>query len=164
MQERFPSVQRLDPVTKFPDDDVIFIGTCTVSVYNIARLAETVQYFTSLGLIFHTSQVQFPSYLSTRVLPGEIKRQITADLELFLSDLDNRLARCWQGSSLWQSADARETQKFRIERFVRNSLSYMNAQDFGHEFAKFHEYDVEFSKASGSPSAFEVFPEWKTYV
>ncbi len=164
LQKRFPSQQRLDPINNFPDDDVIFIGTCTVSVYNVARLAETVRFFTKLGLVFHTSQVQRPFHLNTRVLPAGIKRGVTEKLNAFLLNLDQELADCWEEQDIWQNHRARETQKYRIHRFVQNSITFMNAEDCSQSYKSFIEFDRKLQSAAGSKGIFDFYPEWQAYV
>lgn len=164
MQARFPSENRLEPVTQFPDDQVILIGTCTVSLFNVARLPETALYFTKLGLIFHTSQVQKPFHLSSQALPAAIKESITAKCEGFLQNLESELTDTWGDLAIWRSPKARQTQLYRIRKFLGNSISFMNAADLGGDFASTLEFENEFNKAVPGRGLLDVYPEWRPYV
>jgi hypothetical protein len=159
LQERFPTGNRLLPGQSFPGDQMIFLGTCTVSIYNVYRLPEIARYFTRLGLLFHTSQVQEPGYQSSQCLPSEAKEKITRKLEAFLENIKKEMDRDFTGQELWKNEDVKRTQLSRVRKFVGNSIAYMNARDRSHLYPRLKEFESAFAKASQTKRFEDIYPE-----
>lgn len=144
---------------RYSPEQMMFLGTCTVSVYNIYRLPEIARYFTRLGLFFHTSQVQEPAHQSSQCLPSKAKARVSEKLNAFLENVKRELEQDFNSHPAWEKAEARATQVSRIRRFVGNSVSYMNARGDSADFEKLQQFENLFAKASASKSFAQMYPE-----
>jgi radical SAM protein with 4Fe4S-binding SPASM domain len=154
--ERFP-IENKEPYKFFPSEKVVIVGTCTVSIYNVARLDRIANFITGLGAVFHTSQVNYPPFQSSQVLPAESKRKITENLSKFIDDVEGNIQ--WGDSPLWNTAAAREIQKRRVYRFIKNSIHHMNGAD-KHDalYGRFLEFEKQFNQHKDiPPEGFERF-------
>jgi MoaA/NifB/PqqE/SkfB family radical SAM enzyme len=140
-----------------------FIGTITCSVYNVPRIIECVEYVTSLGLSFHTSQVQFPEVLSSQVLPAEEKEKINRRIDDFVENIDVRMEESFLRHKRWHSQWARKDQIERVRLHLNNTKDFMNHYDRQDLFGNFLEYD-RLLDAEGRPRIFEIYPDWKLYL
>jgi radical SAM protein with 4Fe4S-binding SPASM domain len=147
--ERYP-IKNTSPYKLFPNEKVVIICTCTVSIYNIARLDRVAAFAIEMGGLFHTSQVNYPQFQSTRVLPKSAKKKITERLTHFIENLDTELD--WGNHPLWKTAESRDIQTRRIYRFIKNSLLHMNGGDL-HEshFEEFLQFEEKFNKSKNIP-------------
>lgn len=156
--ERYP-ITNEKPNSIFPEEKVVIHGTCTVSAYNIARLDKIANFITSIGALFHTSQVHYPPFQSSCVLPKEVKKKITQNLQRYLVLLEDEMD--WGDHPMWASPELRTLQLRRIYRFVRNSFVNMNSKDTeDHYFRRFIEFEKAFNRSKGvSDADFEHFLE-----
>jgi len=153
--ERYP-VENKNPNRVFPQEKVVIIGTCTVSAYNIGRLDHIAKFITSIGAIFHASQVVYPPFQASTMMPAEAKAAITRRLNHFLVDIDELE---WGDHPIWKLDESRWLQKTRIFRHVKNSILAMNGQHTEEKyFRKFIEFERAFNRSKNIPDAhFEKF-------
>lgn len=133
--------------------------TATTSVYNVNMLPEMAKYFTELGGFFHSSQVQYPYFLSSQILPVKYKQEITQRTSEFLSNLDSEMASVWGSHRVWDCLESRDLQVERIHKYVTNSLQHMNGVDDSKNFHKFFEFEDLYNASNGQlpENSLEVF-------
>lgn len=142
-----------------PGRRLYFIGTCTTSAYNVARLPEIMKYITSLGLWAHTSIVEYPTFLSPQVLPNHIKKQIAERCYRFLDNLDTELAEEFK-LPFWQEVDTRvDRQKARIIKWTSNCVRFMLGNDQSHLFEQFLKFNSFLD--NNNRMLFELYPEFR---
>lgn len=143
---------------------VFLKSSCTFSVYNVGQAMQTALYITSLGLKFHSSQVETPSFLNSQLLPNVIKKSITRNVERDLKNLDKILKPYWEKHPRWKSEFMRKYQTESIQTYVKNSLLHMNATDKSSEFPEFLSFEKEFNKDWQKDSIFKFYPTWKALL
>jgi len=130
--------------------------TTTISIYNISRLVDIVKFVNAAGGLFHTSIVQYPKAINPKVLPKDIKDQITAEWAAFKSTLDTD-AELWLHDK-WQNAKLVETQKRRIIRYGDYAVNYMNAEDYSSDLKETADY-INFMDQHNNTDFKSVYPE-----
>lgn len=128
-------------------------ATCTVSLYNITRFVDIIEYFTSLNVYFHTSLVQYPEALNIKLLPQHLKDKITNDFNEWINN--DPISTIYKLSS---TLDA-DKQLSRIKNFGNNVIKYMNSEDKHDDWHKF----IDYSKALDNhhnTSLFTTYPEY----
>jgi len=131
--------------------NIMLTGTFTSSMMNITRMIDTIKYFATLGSNFHTSLVQYPRAISVKVLPKELKQQVTQEWEN-LKSLDD---------APWFSNRMRKRRDYWIKN-GDNVINYMNGEDWSDLMPAFQKYvDVQ-DKFHGT-SFLTVYPEFKPY-
>lgn len=107
----------------------ILVGTMTLSLYNVERFIETAQFITELGLLFHTSQVQNPPFLSIRALPLKAKEALRKKIEVFLTEIEKELIPSFDcRAELWPD-QRRQKQVGRIQAHAKSLLIYLLSED-----------------------------------
>lgn len=134
--------------------------TITVSVYNISRLADCVKFINSIGGYFHTSLVQYPKPLNPKVLPEEIKKQITLDWNEFLDDMHNQR---WWNHENWKDQRSVNEQIKRIKSYGSSVIEYMNSEDYSSTLPETKKYILMLDDANGGNFR-EIYPELATLV
>lgn len=119
-------------------------ATCTTSMLNITKFPEIILYFNSLGVHFHASIVQYPLALNPKLLPVELKDQVT---DRYLSVL----------SSLQRSQNYD-----RIKKYGDNVIDYMNSDDID-KFDMFLDYCTSLDQFHKT-DLFSVYPEFKPFA
>ncbi len=135
-------------------DNVELSGTCTISLLNITRLVEMVDYVIGLDVYFHASLVQYPNALNIKLLPVHMKKKITQDFNDWLYQ-DPLLT--IKSRSKKVSADL---QLEKIRRYVGQVLSYMNSEDRFDQWAEFLNYSGALDRYHKT-DLYEVYPEYK---
>lgn len=135
-------------------------ATCTTSVYNIERLPEAMNWFTSLGCWAHASLVSYPKFLSVHVLPPKLKQEINKKIDDFIANLDTALD--WQSHPMWGSKDNRDKQKDLIKLYVGNCQNYMNGSNDERGWPIFLQFDDILSNKKNS--ILDIYPHWKKYI
>lgn len=147
-----------------PDLKLIkFLGTLTTSAYNVARILESVEFFTEMGLFFHTSQVEYPLHVNSQVLPIEEKKRVTERVSKFLSELEKNMDPIFSRNPFWQDQANRDRQLYRIREFVKASIDFMNHADKSDLFHKFLTYDHLLDK-NEDENILNLYPHWKNYL
>ena len=133
-------------------------ATCTTSMLNITRLTDIFDYFNSLGAYIHTSLVQYPRALNPRLLPPELKQQVTAQWNDWITNAETNLRRTQTSNHV----DI-PTQIRRATRFGNSVVDYMNSEDW-HDahWQEFKNYTTALDKFHGT-DILEWYPEFKPY-
>lgn len=129
--------------------------TITVSIYNISRLVDCVKFINSIGGYFHTSLVQYPKPLNPKVLPENIKKQITSEWNKFLDDIHNEK---WWYHEKWKDIRSVKEQVKRIKSFGSSVIDYMNSEDYSSSLSETKKYILMLDKVNGG-SFQDVYPE-----
>lgn len=129
--------------------------TTTVSVYNITRLVDIVKFVNAAGGLFHTSIVQYPRAINPKVLPKDIKDQITRTWTEFKENIEDPAL--WTHSQ-WSNPRLVEQQKRRIVRYGDYAVNYMNAEDYSNELAETADY-IRFMDQQNNTDFKSVYPE-----
>ena len=88
--------------SELPANQFNLTTTCTVSLYNISRFDDIIEYYVSLDCPFHCSLVQYPEALNIQHIPKKMKDIITKRVYNKIDKLgnikENRLAKIvkWQ--------------------------------------------------------------------
>lgn len=128
-------------------------ATCTTSLLNITRIVDIAKYFYSLGVTFHTSLVQFPRALNPKLLPLELKEQVTHEwTEFRKADKD------WMGDD----TSLKQQTLHRWKQFGDNVIHYMNGEDWSEYWDEFIEY-VEAQDKHHGTNILDYYPEYKKY-
>ena len=133
-------------------------ATCTTSVLNITRLHHVIRYYISLRTGIHASIVQYPSQLNPRVLPKQLKENITHEWKNFVENLDNIL-----DEEKVFNKKYREYCKRRIPQVGNKMIKYMNSVDnFDSDWKSF----INFAKTQDeyhNTDILDYYPEFKEY-
>ena len=128
-------------------------ATCTVSLYNITRLVNVIEYFTTLDVYFHTSLVQYPNSLNIKLLPQHLKDKVTKDFnEWITNDPHGRV------KALSSTIDA-DKQVARIKNFGKNVIKYMNSEDKHNNWNEFLDYSAALDNHHKT-DLFSIYPEY----
>lgn len=141
-------------------ENIIMRGSMTVSLYNIERVRETVEYITRLGLFFHASFVQEPEILSIQALPKRRKEFIFRDLNDFMMSLDHYLENSFKHHSFWETKQRRTKQIFYVKKYLKEICDFMTERDDSHLFVDFLEYDFTIGESTGQ-TIIDFMPQWK---
>ena len=128
-------------------------ATCTVSLYNITRLVDVIEYFTKLDVYFHTSLVQYPNALNIKLLPQHLKDKITNDFNNWLDN--DPLDKVREMTSIINP----EKQVARIKKFGNNVIKYMNSEDKHDQWQTFLDYACALDNHHNT-NLFSVYPEY----
>jgi radical SAM protein with 4Fe4S-binding SPASM domain len=128
-------------------------ATCTVSLYNITRLVDVIEYFTKLDVYFHTSLVQYPEALNIKLLPQHLKNKITDDFNSWLED--DPLTKVISLSNKIKP----EKQVARIKKFGSNVIRYMNSDDKHDQWNTFLDYSSALDNFHNT-DLLKVYPEY----
>lgn len=128
-------------------------ATCTVSLYNITRLVDVIEYFTKLDVYFHTSLVQYPNALNIKLLPQHLKDKITNDFNNWLDDYP--LDKVREMTSIINP----EKQVARIKKFGNNVIKYMNSEDKHDQWQTFLDYARALDNYHNT-NLLSVYPEY----
>ena len=108
-------------------------ATCTVNLYNITRLVDVIEYYTNLDVYFHTSLVQYPKALNIKLLPKNLKDEVTRDVNNWFIDARDKV-------EMRSTKVNPQKQLQRITKFTQNVLNYMNSEDLHNEWKLFLDY------------------------
>lgn len=128
-------------------------ATCTTNLLNITRIVDIAKYYYNLGVAFHTSLVQFPRALNPKLLPLELKEQVTQEWKEFV-----------QGDKDWMGPDSKLKTKTidRWKSFGDNVVNYMNGEDWNEYWPEFIEY-VAAQDNHHNTNILDYYPEYKKY-
>jgi organic radical activating enzyme len=126
IEENFLRVRQLD--------NVVNEIHCTVQMYNITRLHELLDWAEPFGHKIYLNILNHPEELNIKVLPQELKTQVTQTLQNYLH----------------------------IDR-VKGVVDYMNAEDWSNKFSKFEYYTKQLDN-SRKQNILDVLPEFKQYL
>ncbi len=108
------------------------IVSCTVQIYNALSIAELFDYlkkFKKILPVLNLSNLFYPEYLSTQVLPAEAKKEATRRLEKVLQDLNERHV----------------THKYLVDN-IQQTIAFMNEKDCTHFIPQFKKTNAAFDK------------------
>ena len=108
-------------------------ATCTVNLYNITRLVDVIEYYTNLDVYFHTSLVQYPKALNIKLLPKNLKDEVTRNVNNWFIDARDKV-------EMRSTKVNPQKQLQRITKFTQNVLNYMNSEDLHNEWKLFLDY------------------------
>ena len=131
-------------------------ATCTTSVLNITRLTEIFEYYNSIGAYIHTSIVQYPQALNPRILPPEMKKQLTLKWDKWLENIEDNLTK-----NLQPNIDI-EMQIASAKRYGNQVMRYMNSKDEYKDWDKFVDY-TKILDQHHNTNILDVYPEFKMY-
>lgn len=138
-------------------DNIYLSATCTTSVLNITRMPQIFEYFNSLGAYIHTSLVQYPECLNPRILPKELKEQITEEWNSWLDDIEKNLAK-----GRHNKIDLDKQIKC-AKRYGNSVMTYMNSKDlYDQDWQKFIDYATILDKYHNT-DILKVYPEFIPY-
>lgn len=129
-------------------------ATCTVSLYNITRFVDIIEYFTKLNVYFHTSLVQYPQALNIKLLPQHLKDKVTEDFNNWMND--DPVSKVLSMSS---TIDA-DKQVKRIKTFGNNVIKYMNSENKNDQWNEFLDYSQALDDYHKT-DLFKTYPEYK---
>lgn len=141
-------------------DNIGVMITLTASMYNMTRFIDILEFYTSLGGYFHTSQVTTPIFLDTQVLPKTQKQQITHQWNQWLkNNPEKRIRELNVNSNLKM-----EWAMHLIKRFGGYAIDHMNAKDlFEEHFETFLKYASILDRKHNT-NLFEVYPEFNNII
>jgi len=125
------------------------IVSCTVQIYNALYLADLFDYlkkFKKILPVLNLSNLFFPEYLSTQVLPAAAKNEATARLQNVLKDLSDRQV----------------THKYLLDN-IEQTIAYMNEKDSTHLLSQFKKTNSAFDKKKNVKLA-SVLPELNQFL
>lgn len=131
-------------------------ATCTTSVLNITRLTDIFEYFNSIGSYIHTSLVQYPQALNPRILPPDMKKEITDNWNSWLDNIDENISK-----DLQSNIDL-DTQIKSAKRYGNQVIRYMNSKDQYKDWNMFQDY-ASILDAHHKTNILDVYPEFKPY-
>jgi len=153
-----PKVERNIRTANLELNNLHLNATCTTSMLNITRLTDIFDYFNSLGAYIHTSLVQYPQALNPRLLPPELKQQVTAQWKDWIANAETNLRRTQTSNHV----DI-QTQIKRATRFGNSVVDYMNSENWYDEhWQEFKNYTSALDKFHGT-DILEWYPEFKPY-
>lgn len=133
-------------------------ATCTTSLLNITRLTKIAEYFLSLGAYFHTSLVQYPRALNPKLLPKELKLQVTEEWIAWCRNIDANieyyLKKCRNNDI--------GTHRTQLLKFGNQVIEYMNSQDWHYHWPEFIDYSKILDQHLDT-DILEVYPEYSKY-
>lgn len=133
--------------------ELMLVGTCTTSVYNMARLPEIMDYFSRLDILAHTSLVEYPTFLSPQVLPLELKKSIEAKISSYLREIDGQR----------KTASADQLRKLeRIKKWTTNCLRFCLGSDESQGWPQFLKFNSFWDKEN--KRLMDIYPEWKRFI
>ena len=125
VEENFLKVRQLD--------NVVNEIHCTVQMYNITRLHEFLDWAEPFGHKIYLNILNHPEELNIRVLPQELKVQVTETLSKYIH----------------------------IPK-VQGAINYMNAENWVDKLPKFYYYTKQLDQ-SRDQNFYDVLPEFKKY-
>ena len=125
VEENFLRVRQLD--------NVVNEIHCTVQMYNITRLHEFLDWAEPFGHKIYLNILNHPEELNIRVLPQELKAQVTETLSNY-THIDK----------------------------VQGVINYMNAENWVDKLEKFYYYSKQLDQSRGQ-NLYDVLPEFKKY-
>ncbi len=125
VEENFLRVRQLD--------NVVNEIHCTVQMYNITRLHELLDWAEPFGHKIYLNILNHPEELNIRVLPQELKTQVTKTLSNY-THIDK----------------------------VQGVIDYMNAENWVDKLEKFYYYSKQLDQSRGQ-NLYDVLPEFKKY-
>jgi len=125
VEENFLKVRQLD--------NVVNEIHCTVQMYNITRLHELLDWAEPFGHKIYLNILNHPEELNIRVLPQELKAQVTETLSNY-THIDK----------------------------VQGVIDYMNAENWVDKLEKFYYYSKQLDQSRGQ-NLYDVLPEFKKY-
>jgi len=134
-------------------------ATCTTSLLNITRITSIVEYFLSLGAYFHTSIVQYPRALNPKLLPPELKEQVTNEWTAWVSNIDNNIRK---NVKLNKNTDF-ELHKKSILKFGNQVIDYMNSADWFKHWPEFVDYAQTLDNHLKT-NLLDVYPEFSKFI
>ena len=122
--------------------------TCTVSLYNISRFDDIINYYVSLDCPFHCSLVQYPEALNIQHIPKIMKDNITKRVYNTINSLGN----------------LKKNRLAKITKWTNYVIDYMNNTDINNEVLSnsTKEY-IETMDRLNNTNFLEVYPEFKEY-
>ena len=139
-------------------DNIGLMGTMTASMFNITRLIRIIEFYTRLGIYFHSSNVVSPKFLDPQVLPSYLKKRLTNNfLEWTNADIEQKI----------QTLDVNKHLKlepaiFFIKKFGNHIIEHMNSKDtFDENFDTFLDYANVLDKKLNTNFE-DVYPEYKS--
>lgn len=158
IQDIESNIRRLQ--SHFDESQMKLLATLTTSIYNIERVTEIAKYFTRLGVLFHSSQVQFPRILRSQTLPLKNKEQVKQRVSSFLTDLEPQLEDDFNAHKFWNLSDNRKRQLELIRTHLKSIIDYMDFKDQSNLFSNFLQYDALINSNS-KLSIFDYYPHWR---
>lgn len=131
-------------------------GTCTISLLNITRLIEVIDYVIGLDVYFHASLVQYPNALNIKLLPQEMKKKITQDYNDWL---------CQDPLHTIKSRSKKvmpDLQLDRVRKYVGQVISYMNSEDRHDQWIEFLNYSGALDRYHKT-TLYDVYPEYQNF-
>lgn len=117
------------------------------NAWNAVGLTETYEYFDKeLDIQIHGNIAWDPKFISSQVLPVDLKKQITKKYTNYLNTV--------------KTSNYRHR---RIERFITTNLKFLNAEDKSSLFSQFIRYSQKLDNSRGT-SIFKIIPELEKYV
>tara|TARA_B100001057_G_scaffold499828_1_gene612030 strand:- start:20101 stop:21513 length:1413 start_codon:yes stop_codon:yes gene_type:complete len=153
------NVKKLHELTS----NVLMTGTCTTTNLNVIRFPDVIDWWLELGLLFHTSVVQFNQGVNPRFLPNSLKKLARINFDTYLSGLDQEYAiskhEIWKNDKMWKQMLRR------VHKHGYQSLDYMDGgEDRGDRFPEVAvDYLVRMDKLFNT-DVLELYPEfdqWK---
>lgn len=137
-------------------DNLYLSTTCTASVLNITRLPKIFEYFNSIGGNIHTSIVQYPDSLNPRILPKELKEDVTNAWNTWLSTVDENIRKTAHCTIHI------DNQIKCAKRYGNYVIDYMNSCDHHDNWPAFKKY-IEIMDTYHNTDILDVYPEFKQY-
>ena len=131
-------------------------ATCTTSVLNITRLTNIFEYFNSIGAYIHTSLVQYPQALNPRILPLDMKKEITDNWNSWLDNIEENISKDLQANIDFK------TQIKSAKRYGNQVIKYMNSKDQYKDWDMFKDY-ATILDAHHKTNILDVYPEFIPY-
>lgn len=123
---------------------------CTIQVYNAFQLPEIFEYFSNMNIVLHTHRVTSPNFLSVKILPQDVKKQLTEEANAFLQKLSKR-------------TDIDEYKIRHMTRHMKDHLNFMNGTDDNERcWGPFLDYTRRMDKARNT-SVVESIPQLKRF-
>ena len=104
----------------------------------------------------HTSIVQYPQALNPRILPPEMKKQLTLKWDKWLENIEDNLTK-----NLQPNIDI-EMQIASAKRYGNQVMRYMNSKDEYKDWDKFVDY-TKILDQHHNTNILDVYPEFKMY-
>jgi len=153
-----PKVERNIRTAMSELDNLRMHATCTTSLLNITRLTNIFEYFNSLGVYVHTSLVQYPKSLNPRLLPTELKQQVTDNWRDWSNNAEANLRRTHTSNTLNINKQIKRTQ-----RFGNSVIDYMNSEDwYESNWDDFKSYTTALDRHHNT-DILDWYPEFKPY-
>lgn len=122
--------------------------TCTVSLYNISRFDDIINYYVSLDCPFHCSLVQYPEALNIQYIPNIMKDNITKRVYNTINNLGN----------------LKKNRLAKITKWANYVIDYMNNTNINNEvLPKSTKEYIETMDRLNNTTFLDVYPEFKEY-